>query len=113
MINMKLRWKNPCFLVQVALAIITPMFAYFHTNIESLTTSIGELGTILLKSIQNPYLLSLIATSLFNAIQDPTTKGLKDSSYVLEKESLDQVAVSVNTLIKEEESLLSKEKKED
>ena len=45
MINMKLRWKNPCFLVQVALAIITPIFAYFHTNIESLT-SIGELGTI-------------------------------------------------------------------
>ena len=112
MINMKLRWKNPCFLVQVALAIITPIFAYFHTNIESLT-SIGELGTILLKSIQNPYLLSLIATSLFNAIQDPTTKGLKDSSYVLKKESLDQVAVSVKTLIKEEESLLSKEKKED
>ena len=50
MINMKLRWKNPYFLVQVVLAIFTPIFAYFHTNIQSLT-SLGDFGTILLKSI--------------------------------------------------------------
>ena len=101
MINMKLRWKNPYFLAQVVLAIFTPIFAYFHTNIESLT-SIGDLGTILFQSIQNPYLLTIVATSLFNAIQDPTTKGLKDSNYVLEKDSLDQMAINVKTLMKKE-----------
>lgn len=77
-INWKVRIKNPYFWIQIGIAILMPILAYMGLSVEDLT-SWGKLGEILLSAISNPYVIGLVAVSVFNAIQDPTTKGLSDS----------------------------------
>ena len=78
MINWKIRFKNPVFLAQLFLAIITPILAYAGLTLQDLTTW-AALGNMLLGAISNPYVLGLVAISVWNALNDPTTKGLSDS----------------------------------
>ncbi len=82
-INMALRLKNPKFWVQIAVAVFTPIFAYFNI-VGSDVTSFGVLFETLSKAVLNPYLLVLIAVSVFNAIEDPTTTGFSDNEEVLQ-----------------------------
>ncbi len=77
-INWKVRIRNPYFWIQIGIAILMPMLAYLGLTVEDLTTW-AKVGQVLLKSILNPYVLGLVVVSVFNAIQDPTTKGLSDS----------------------------------
>ena len=77
-INWKVRIKNPYFWIQIGIAILMPILAYMGLSVEDLT-SWAKLGEILLSAISNPYVIGLVAVSVFNAIQDPTTKGLSDS----------------------------------
>lgn len=77
-INWKVRIRNPFFWIQIGIAILMPMLAYLGLTVEDLT-SWAKVGQVLLKSILNPYVLGLVVVSIFNAIQDPTTKGLSDS----------------------------------
>ena len=77
-INWKVRIRNPYFWIQIGIAILMPMLAYLGLTVEDLT-SWAKVGQVLLKSILNPYVLGLVVVSIFNAIQDPTTKGLSDS----------------------------------
>jgi len=77
-LNMGLRLKNPVFLLQVAMAIVLPILGYFGIRIEDITT-FQKLGEVLFSAISNPYVLILIGTSLMNALNDPTSKGLLDS----------------------------------
>lgn len=77
-INWKIRVKNPYFWIQIGIAILMPILAYMGLSVEDLT-SWAKLGEILLSAISNPYVIGLVAVSVFNAIQDPTTKGLSDS----------------------------------
>ncbi len=77
-INWKVRIRNPYFWIQIGIAILMPMLAYLGLTVEDLT-SWAKVGQVLLKSILNPYVLGLVVVSVFNAIQDPTTKGLSDS----------------------------------
>lgn len=76
--NLKVRFKNPVFIAQFILAILTPILAYAGLTLQDLT-SWGALGYILVEAIKNPYILGLIAVSLWNAFNDPTTAGLSDS----------------------------------
>lgn len=76
--NLKIRFKNPVFIVQLILAILTPILAYAGLTLQDLT-SWQALGQILLGAVQNPYVLGLIAVSLWNALNDPTTAGVADS----------------------------------
>ena len=76
--NLKVRFKNPVFIAQFILAILTPILAYAGLTLQDLT-SWGALGYILIEAIKNPYVLGLIAVSLWNALNDPTTAGLSDS----------------------------------
>lgn len=76
--NLKVRFKNPIFIVQIILAILTPILAYAGIAFQDLT-SWPVLGNVLLEAIKNPYVLGLIAVSLWNALNDPTTSGVKDS----------------------------------
>lgn len=80
--NLKVRFKNPVFIVQFILAILTPILAYAGLTVQDLT-SWQMLGKILLEAIQNPYVLGLIIVSIWNAINDPTTAGIMDSSQAL------------------------------
>lgn len=76
--NLKVRFKNPVFIVQLILAILTPILAYAGLTFQDLT-SWQALGEVLLGAIKNPYVLGLIAVSLWNALNDPTTAGVTDS----------------------------------
>lgn len=81
-INWKVRFKNPVFIAQFILAILTPLLAYFGMNLSDLT-SWALLGKTLLDAVSNPYVLGLIVISVWNAINDPTTTGLGDSQRAL------------------------------
>jgi phi LC3 family holin len=77
--NLKVRFKNPVFIAQIILAIITPILAYAGLTVQDVTTW-AKLGDLLFGAIQNPYVLGLVAVSLWNALTDPTTEGLGDSA---------------------------------
>lgn len=81
-INWKVRIKNPVFWVQVGLAVLMPILAYMGITVEDLT-SWSILGATLLEAVKNPYVLGLVLVSVWNAINDPTTSGLTDSSQAM------------------------------
>lgn len=78
MINYKVRFKNPVFIAQLILAVLTPILAYAGLTMQDLTTW-KALGELLIGAISNPYVLGLVVVSVFNAITDPTTAGISDS----------------------------------
>lgn len=80
--NWKVRLKNPVWLWQMLLAVLTPILAYAGLTAADLT-SWAALGDLLLGAIGNPYVLSLVLVSVWNACNDPTTKGLGDSPQAL------------------------------
>ena len=81
-INWRVRAKNPLFWSQIGLAVLTPILAYLGIALNSLT-SWNVLGATLFEAVKNPYVLGLVAVSVWNAINDPTTKGLKDSEQAM------------------------------
>lgn len=81
-INLKVRFRNPVFIAQLILAILTPIVGYMGITMEDLTTW-GKLGSVLVEAIMNPYVLALVAVSVWNAVNDPTTAGAGDSARAL------------------------------
>lgn len=84
-INWRVRFRNPMFLFQMVLAALTPMLAYMGMSFAELTTW-GTLGELFVQAYSNPYLLSLVGISIFNAINDPVVKGLSDSDQAMRYE---------------------------
>lgn len=80
--NFRIRFKNPVFIVQLILAILTPILAYMGLTLQDLT-SWSVLFQILLDALKSPYVLSLILVSVWNALNDPTTAGLSDSALAM------------------------------
>ena len=83
--NIKVRVKNPVFWVQILLSILTPILAYAGLTTQDLTTW-DKLGEVLIMALSNPYVLGLVALSVWNALNDPTTKGITDSKRAMEYE---------------------------
>ena len=83
MINWKVRLKNPVFWVQIVVAIVLPILAYLGLSWEDMT-SWSALGGIFLEAVKNPVILVSVLVSVWNAINDPTTKGLSDSQRAME-----------------------------
>ena len=81
-INWKVRFKNPIFWVQVVVAVILPMLANLGLAWDDMTTW-AALGDVLLESIKNPVIVVAVIVSVWNAVNDPTTAGLGDSSQAL------------------------------
>lgn len=77
-INWKVRAKNAAFWVQIAVSVFVPILAYFGLNWSEMTTW-SAIGSLLWQAIQNPVVVLSVAVSVFNAITDPTTKGIGDS----------------------------------
>lgn len=84
-INWKVRFKNPLFVAQLGMSILVPILAYAGLTVKDLTTW-KALGDLLLGAFSNPYVLGLVAISVYNAVLDPTTRGLNDSLNVLNRE---------------------------
>ncbi len=80
--NWKVRFKNPVWLAQMVLAVLAPILAYAGLTAADIT-SWGTLVDLLHNAVMNPYVLSLVAVSVWNAINDPTTKGIRDSEKAL------------------------------
>ena len=80
--NFKVRFKNPIFIAQLILAILTPILAYAGLTVQDLT-SWTKLGQLLINALSNPYVLGLIAVSIWNALNDPTTAGVTDSKQAM------------------------------
>jgi len=74
-VNFKVRFRNPVFIAQFVLAILTPILAYAGLTMQDITTW-AALGKLLLDAISNPYVLGLVIVSLWNCINDPTTPGV-------------------------------------
>ena len=81
-INWKVRLKNPVFLAQLAMSVLLPILTYMGLTVQDLT-SWEALYNALLQALSNPYVLGLVAVSVFNAINDPTTSGVTDSTKAL------------------------------
>ena len=86
MINWKVRFKNPVFLAQLGLSLLTPVLAYAGLTLADMT-SWSSLVQILFESIKNPYLVGLVLVSVWNALNDPTTAGLSDSAQAMKYNS--------------------------
>lgn len=80
--NWKVRIKNPVFWAQVILAVFTPILAYAGLTAEDMNTW-QALGDLIMGALSNPYVLMLVVVSVWNAINDPTTKGVTDSEQAL------------------------------
>lgn len=83
-INVPVRLRNPIFWAQVGLAILTPILAYFGLTGADIT-SWPLLGKTILAAASNPYVCMMVVVSVWSAVNDPTTKGLGDSTRALEK----------------------------
>jgi phi LC3 family holin len=81
-INWKVRFANPEFWKQVVLAVFVPLLAYYGMNWEDMTTW-ASIGTLFVQAIQNPVVVLSVVVSVYNAIIDPTTKGIGDSELAL------------------------------
>lgn len=81
-INWKVRIKNPVFWANIAAAILLPILAYLGLNWNDMTTW-SMLGNTLLEAVKNPVILVSVVVSVWNALNDPTTKGLSDSTRAL------------------------------
>lgn len=78
MINWKVRIKNPYFWGQIFLTIIITIIGYAGISGSDVTTW-GKFFNLIGMALSNPYCLFLVVMSVINAINDPTTKGFKDS----------------------------------
>lgn len=80
--NLKVRVRNPIFWVQIGLAFIAPILAFYNITAAEID-SWFKLGELILNALKNPFICFTIAQSIWSALNDPTTAGLSDSKLVL------------------------------
>ena len=76
--NLKVRAKNPIFWAQIFLSIVAPVGAYFGFCGQDVT-SWGIVFDLIGKALRNPYVVVMVIVSVWNAMNDPTTEGVRDS----------------------------------
>lgn len=83
-INWKIRFnrKNIMFISQVVVSVVIPILTYFGLQASDLTTW-SKVWETFVQAVSNPYVVIMALVSLFNAITDPTTKGVSDSDIAL------------------------------
>ena len=83
-INWKVRFnkENILFISQVVISVVIPILTYFGLQASDLTTW-SKVWETFVQAISNPYVVVMALVSLFNAITDPTTKGISDSAKAL------------------------------
>ena len=82
-INWKVRANNPQFWFQIFLAIAVPIGTYFGVTGKDVT-SWKVLIDLVGQAVSNPYVIAMVAVSVYNAVNDPSTKGVKDGENALE-----------------------------
>jgi phi LC3 family holin len=82
MINWKVRFQNPMYIVQIVAGVLIPILAYYGLNWEDMT-SWTTLFDVLVRAISNPVVVAAALWNFFSATTDPTTKGIGDSPRAL------------------------------
>ena len=82
-INWKVRANNPQFWFQIFLAIAVPIGTYFGVTGKDVT-SWKVLIDLIGQAVSNPYVIAMVVVSVYNAVNDPSTKGVKDGENALE-----------------------------
>jgi phi LC3 family holin len=82
MINWKIRFKNPVFWAQIAVAIVAPILAGLGLQWQDMTTW-AAFGQALFNAVCSPVIVVSVIVSVWGIINDPTTKGLSDSVQAL------------------------------
>lgn len=81
-INWKVRFANPEFWKSIVLAVFVPLLAYYGMNWADMTTW-ETIWNLFVQAVQNPVVVLSVVVSVYNAIIDPTTKGIGDSEQAL------------------------------
>ena len=81
-INWNVRFKNPVFWANIAMSILLPILTYMGLNWSDMTTW-ATLGGVFVSAIQNPVIVVSVIISVWNALNDPTTAGLSDSTQAM------------------------------
>lgn len=81
-INWKVRFANPEFWKQIVLAVFVPLLAYYGMMWDDMTTWTA-IGDLFVQAIKNPVVVMSVVVSVYNAVIDPTTKGIGDSEQAL------------------------------
>ena len=81
-INWTVRFKNPVFWAELIAAVFLPILTHMGMNWEDMITW-DALGGMLLDAVQNPVIVVAVVVSVWNALNDPTTKGIGDSEQAL------------------------------
>lgn len=85
-INLKVRLRNPQFIVRLIASIVLPALAFVGFSIEDLT-SWNLVGEALLELLKSPIAIGIIILNIINIIPDPTKTGLTDSELVINREN--------------------------
>ncbi|MEF9918971.1 MAG: phage holin [Eubacterium sp.] len=102
--NLKLRFKNPTFVINLLIGAILLILGYFSLTPEDLTTwqKLADLG---LQFVSNPFLIFSVIWYLYMAVMDPTTPGTGDSAVAMAKISVKDTAQDVVKKIEEKEAV--------
>lgn len=82
-INIPVRLKNPTFWINLAISIVGILLAYFGLNWQQITTW-AAFGQLFVDAVMNPVVVFAVLACIYNAIIDPTTRGIGDSTRALE-----------------------------
>lgn len=85
-INLKVRLRNPQFIVRLVASIVLPALAFVGFSIEDLT-SWNLVGEALLELLKSPIAIGIIILNIINIVPDPTKTGLTDSELVINREN--------------------------
>lgn len=81
-INWKVRFKNPMFWIGIIVAVVATVFTQLGVNFEQVT-SWADFLQLFVDAVSNPVVVVAVITAVYNAVIDPTTKGLHDSKDAL------------------------------
>ena len=81
-INWKVRFKNPMFWIGILIAVVATILTQLGVSWEQVTNW-KSFFKLFVDAVSNPVVIVAVITAVYNAVIDPTTKGMCDSKDAL------------------------------
>jgi len=81
-INWRVRFNNPVFWRNIAIAVVAPILTYLGVNWTDITTW-NALWSLFYQAASKPVIIVAVICSVWNAVNDPTTEGDSDSTLAM------------------------------